>query len=77
MLFLTSVFAALLSFHNGVARYLFALGREEVLSSGLSRVGTRSGRPFTGSLSQSLLAAVVLLVFVLAGLTRSCSCLRG
>src|SRR4029450_7839917 len=30
-LFVTSVFAALLSFHNAVARYLFALGREGVL----------------------------------------------
>lgn len=67
VLFLTSVFAALLSFHNGVARYLFALGREEVLPSGLSRVGTRSGSPFTGSLCQSLVAVVVLLVFVLGG----------
>jgi len=67
VLFLTSVFAALLSFHNGVARYLFALGREEVLPSGLSRVGSRSGAPVAGSLGQSLLAAVVLLVFVLAG----------
>lgn len=67
VLFLTSVFAALLSFHNGVARYLFALGREEVLPSDLSRVGTRSGSPFTGSLSQSVVAVVVLLVFTLAG----------
>jgi amino acid transporter len=67
VLFLTSVFAALLSFHNGVARYLFALGREEVLPSGLSQVGARSGGPVAGSLSQSLLAAVVVLLFVLAG----------
>ena len=67
VLFLTSVFAALLSFHNSVARYLFALGREEVLPSALSRVGARSGGPFTGSLSQTVLAAVVLLVFVLSG----------
>ena len=67
VLFLTSNFAALLSFHNGIARYLFALGREEVVPSGLSRVGARSGGPFAGSISQSLLAAVVLLVFVLAG----------
>ena len=67
VMFLTSVFAALLSFHNGVARYLFALGREEVLPSGLSRVGARSGGPITGSLCQSLLAAVVVLVFVLVG----------
>jgi amino acid transporter len=67
VLFLTSVFAALLSFHNGVARYLFALGREKVLPSGLSRVGARSGGPVTGSLSQSLLAAAVVLLFVLTG----------
>ena len=67
VLFLTSVFAALLSFHNGVARYLFALGREQVLPSALSRVGARSGGPLTGSLSQSVLALVVLLGFVLAG----------
>jgi amino acid transporter len=67
LLFLTSVFAALLSFHNSVARYLFALGREEVLPSGLSRVGARSGGPFTGSLSQSLLALVVLAAFALGG----------
>ena len=67
VLFLTSVFAALLSFHNSVARYLFALGREQVLPSGLSRVGARSGGPFTGSLCQSLLAAVVVLLFAVAG----------
>ena len=57
LLFLTSVFAALLSFHNGVARYLFALGRERVLPTALSRVGTRSGGPVAGSLAQSALAA--------------------
>ena len=56
LLFLTSVFAALLSFHNGVARYLFALGRERVLPAALSRVGTRSGGPVAGSLAQSALA---------------------
>jgi amino acid transporter len=67
MLFLTSVFAALLSFHNGVARYLFALGRERVLSAALSRVGTRSGGPVAGSLAQSALALVVVTVFAMFG----------
>jgi amino acid transporter len=67
LLFLTSNFAALLSFHNGVARYLFALGRERVLPVGLSRVGTRSGGPVAGSLTQTALAVVVLTVFVLSG----------
>ena len=67
VLFLTSVFAALLSFHNGVARYLFALGRERVLPGSLSRVGTRSGGPVAGSLAQSGLAIVVVAVFALFG----------
>ena len=66
VLFLTSVFAALLSFHNGVARYLFALGREQVLPSTLSRSGTRSGGPVAGSLAQSALALVILVLFVIA-----------
>ena len=45
LLFATSLFAALLSFHNAVARYAFALGREGVLP-GPSATCTRSpGRP--------------------------------
>jgi amino acid transporter len=67
LLFLTSIFAALLSFHNGVARYLFALGRERVLPTVLSRVGTRSGGPVAGSLTQSALAVVVVGLFALLG----------
>ncbi|WP_255426166.1 amino acid permease [Pseudonocardia sp. C8] len=66
VLLLSSVFAALLSFHNGVARYLFALGRERVLPSALATVGARSGGPVAGSLAQSVLALVVVLGFVLA-----------
>lgn len=67
VLFLTSVFAALLSFHNGVARYLFALGREGVLPADLSRVGARSGGPVAGSVAQSALAVVVLALFAVGG----------
>ncbi|MFC4944478.1 APC family permease [Pseudonocardia sp. GCM10023141] len=67
LLFLTSVFAALLSFHNGVARYLFALGRERVLLAAFSRVGAASGGPLTGSLAQSALAIVVVVAFAIFG----------
>ncbi len=67
VLLITSVFAALLSFHNGVARYFFALGRERVLPSFLGRTGARSGAPVAGSLLQSLLATVVVAAFVVAG----------
>ena len=51
VLFVTSLFAALLSFHNSVARYFFSLGREGVLPSGLARVNAQ-GRP-DGRLARS------------------------
>ncbi|MEN3610781.1 APC family permease [Plantactinospora sp. ZYX-F-223] len=66
LLFITSVLAALLSFHNGVARYLFALGRERVLPAFLSQTGVRTGAPVAGSLAQTVLALGVVLAFVLA-----------
>ncbi|GAA4536005.1 APC family permease [Amycolatopsis samaneae] len=66
VLFVTSLFAALLSFHNAVARYLFALGREGVLPRGLSAT-TRAGAPRAGSLTQTVLAVVVLAVFAVTG----------
>jgi amino acid transporter/ribosomal protein S18 acetylase RimI-like enzyme len=63
-LFVTSVFAALLSFHNTVSRYLFSLGREEVLPRGLGTTLYRTGSPYAGSLAQTVLAAVVLSIAI-------------
>jgi amino acid transporter len=68
ILLVTSVFAALLSFHNGVARYLFALGRERVLPSALGQTGRTSSAPVAGSLVQSLIAIVVLVVAIVTKL---------
>ncbi|MGD6980309.1 MULTISPECIES: APC family permease [Citricoccus] len=67
LMFITSLFAALVAFHNIVARYFFALGRERVLPGVLEHTGARSGAPVAGSLAQSALALVVILVFGLAG----------
>jgi amino acid transporter len=69
VLLISSICAAQLSFHNGVARYLFALGRERVLPSSLANVGTgpRGGAPIGGSLVQSALAAAALVLTVVAG----------
>jgi amino acid transporter len=66
LLFCTSLFAALLAFHNAVARYGYALGREGVFPRAFARVNERTGAPVVGSLAQTVLAVVVLLVFVLA-----------
>ena len=59
ILFITSLFAALLSFHHTVARYLFALGRERVLPAVFGRTSRRTGAPKVGSLVQSGLALAV------------------
>lgn len=67
LLFATSLFAALLSFHNAVSRYAFALGREGVLPRALSHVHPRTGAPFVASALQTTLALVVVGVFAIAG----------
>jgi len=65
LLFISSVFAALLAFHNAVARYLYALGREGLVPARLGRTHTKHLSPHIGSLSQSILAFVVVLIFVI------------
>ncbi|MEV4210160.1 APC family permease [Micromonospora sp. NPDC049662] len=67
VLFITSLFAALLSFHHTVARYLFALGRERVLPAALGRTSHRTGAPKIGSIIQSALAMAVLIGYAVAG----------
>lgn len=62
VLFITSLLAALMAFHHTVARYLFALGRERVIPSVFGRTSRRTGAPKVGSMTQSALAVVVLLV---------------
>ena len=65
-LFLTSLFAAMLAFHNCVWRYAFALGREGVLPGVLSRTGSNN-IPKTASLAQSATGLAVIGAFALAG----------
>ncbi|MFE2868747.1 APC family permease [Embleya sp. NPDC059259] len=60
---ITSLFAALLSFHNAVARYFFALGREGVLPTALGRTHPRTDSPHLGSATQTALAAAVVIAF--------------
>ena len=64
--FVTSLFAAVLSFHNAVARYFFSLGREGVLPSALARVNGK-GAPTAGSLAQTTIAVVLIGIFAILG----------
>ncbi|MFE9775416.1 APC family permease [Streptomyces sp. NPDC005931] len=63
ILFVTGMFAAMLSFHNVVARYAFAMGREGLLPAAFGRTTGGSGAPGTGSLLQTVIAAVIVLAF--------------
>lgn len=67
LLFATSLFAALLAFHNMVARYLFSLGREHVLPSALGMASPRTGAPVVASLVQSMIGAGVIALYATGG----------
>jgi amino acid transporter len=66
-LFVTSILAAMISFHNTTARYMFALGRERVLPAALGRTSARSGAPVAGSVVQSVVGLVVIVTYAIAG----------
>ncbi|MGW0762306.1 APC family permease [Streptomyces sp. NPDC002814] len=66
ILFVTGMFAAMLSFHNVVARYAFAMGREGLLPAAFGRTTGTSGAPGTGSLLQTAVAAVIVIAFAIA-----------
>ncbi len=65
---ITSMFAAILTFHNNVARYLFSLGRQGVIWKGLGRTHPRSQAPHLACYVQSLMVGVVIAIFAFAGL---------
>jgi amino acid transporter len=67
VLYLTSLFAAMISFHNAVARYMFALGRERVLPGAMGRTSPRTGSPLVASVVQSVVGVAVIVVYAVAG----------
>ncbi len=67
ILFLTSLIAAMISFHNIIARYTFSLGREGVLPRAFGRTVPGTGAPKNGSLAQSVVGLIVLIIFAVAG----------
>lgn len=66
LLFLTSLFAAALAFHNCTWRYMFALGREHVLPAALGRTGANN-IPKAASLLQSATGLAVIVFYAATG----------
>ncbi|WP_430788220.1 APC family permease [Actinoplanes sp. G11-F43] len=62
----TGTLAAAIAFHQAIARYVFALGREGVLPRVFGRT-TIKGAPRNASLAQTVLALVVLIAYAVAG----------
>jgi amino acid transporter len=67
VLFVTSTFAGLLAFHNAIARYLFATGRDGLLPEALGRTHQSFQSPHVGSIVQTVLASVSIVLFALFG----------
>ncbi|NWF10435.1 MULTISPECIES: APC family permease [Pseudomonas] len=63
VLFMVSIYAGLLAFHNAAARYFYAIGRDGLLHSMLGTTHRVHQSPHMGSALQSLIAAVVVLIF--------------
>ncbi|MGA5637517.1 APC family permease [Streptomyces cinereoruber] len=67
VLIVTSVLASLLAFHNAINRYTLALAEEGVLPKALGRIHPRHRSPYVAGAAQTVLGAVVVLGFALAG----------
>jgi amino acid transporter len=67
MLLVVSLFACLLSFHNTINRYLFALGREGTLWNGFGRTHRRHNSPIAAGVVQIASTMSVVGLFAIAG----------
>lgn len=68
LLFITSLFAAVLAFHNGVARYKYVAGREGLLPDSVGQTHAEYRSPHVGSVIQTIIAIVVIGLFAWRGL---------
>lgn len=64
VLLVTSSFACVLAFHNSATRYMFAMGRSELIPKVFGRANSR-GVPANASFLQTTIAVLVVAVFAL------------
>lgn len=66
-MFIMSIYAGLVSFHNSTARYFFSMGREGLLPTALGATHPVYKSPHRASILQSVVCAVVVVAFAMAG----------
>ena len=66
-LILSSTFAGGMAFHNTASRYLYSLGREQVLPASFGKTHSVYKSPYVASFAQCAIAAVVLALFAMIG----------
>lgn len=64
----TSLFAAALGFFNNIARYIFALSRDNLIPAPLGKVHPVNGSPHVACLALAAILLVVIGLFAVAGL---------
>ncbi len=64
-LIITGSFACGMAFHNTTARYFYSLGREGMLPSALGRTHPKWKSPHIASVTQSVIAAIIIGLFAL------------
>jgi amino acid transporter len=67
VLFITSLFAGILAFHNGVARYMYVAGRESLLPKSVGVTHPVFQSPHVGSVIQTVIAVLVVALFGVTG----------
>lgn len=68
VLIVTAIFAAAVTFHNNIARYLYVLGRQGLISEKLGRTLPGRKTPYYAAVVQTISAVIVVGGFALAGL---------
>jgi len=67
ILLITSLFAGVLAFHNGVARYMYVAGREGLLPKSVGVTHPVFQSPHVGSIIQTVIAVLVVALFAFTG----------
>ncbi|WP_166366423.1 APC family permease [Pseudomonas akapageensis] len=61
----TAIFAALVTFHNNIARYLYSLGRQNLVWAPLGYTGRKAQTPYVASIVQTISAMLCVAFFAI------------